>query len=55
MVLLGFVGRLQYQKNPLFMLQVYNEYRRINNKSKLIIIGTGGLEMECRKYVEKII
>lgn len=53
MVLLGFVGRLQYQKNPLFMLQVYNEYRRINNKSKLIIIGTGGLEMECRKYVEK--
>lgn len=52
-MLLGFVGRLQYQKNPLFMLQIYKEYKKIYSNSKLLIIGTGEMEEECRQYVQE--
>lgn len=52
-MLLGFVGRLQYQKNPLFMLQIFREYKKIHDKSKLLIIGTGEMEEACRQYVKE--
>lgn len=47
----GFVGRLSRQKNPLFMLSVFSEYLRINEQSELWIIGEG----ELKKDMENVI
>lgn len=50
-LLFGFVGRMQYQKNPIFMLQIFEACQKMHGNSKLVIIGTGELMEECRKYV----
>ena len=39
----GFVGRLVNQKNPLFMLRVFNEICKLQPNSELWIIGEGEL------------
>ncbi len=49
---IGFVGRLQYQKNPIMLMRVFNEFHKIDKNSKLMIIGTGTMEAECRKFVQ---
>lgn len=41
---IGFVGRLEAQKNPLFMLKVYAEYHKLNPNSELWIVGEGNLK-----------
>lgn len=49
---IGFVGRLEAQKNPLFMLKVYAEYHQLNPQSELWIVGEGNLKgqmLECIK------
>ncbi len=48
---IGFVGRLVYQKNPMFALEVYNEFQRNIKNSKLLIIGDGPLCNELKKTV----
>lgn len=52
-ILLGFVGRLQYQKNPIFMLEVFETYLRSNPDAVLAVVGTGTMEDECKQYVEQ--
>ena len=32
------------QKNPLFIIDVFNEIQRIDSKAHLVLIGFGGLE-----------
>ena len=49
---LGTVGRLSYQKNSIFVIDVFYQYKLINTKSKLLIVGDGELESEMRKKVE---
>lgn len=51
--LLGFVGRLQYQKNPIFMLKVFETYLHSNFDAVLVMIGAGAMEDECKQYVEQ--
>lgn len=51
--LLGFVGRLQYQKNPIFMLKIFETYLRSNPDAILAVIGSGTMEDECKQYVEQ--
>ena len=48
-VVIGFVGKLCEIKNPLYVLDIFNEYLTINKKAHLIIIGDG----ELRKKLEK--
>lgn len=50
---IGFVGRLQYQKNPVFMLKVFEAYHQKNPNSKLLVIGTGVLEADCKMFVQQ--
>lgn len=50
----GFVGRLSYQKNPLFLIEVFNEYKNKNEKAFLIIIGTGELENEVKRKIKQL-
>lgn len=40
-VVIGSIGRLENQKNYLFLLDIFNELKKIEKKSKLIIIGDG--------------
>lgn len=38
-VLLGNVGRISPEKNPLFQVRVFFEYKKINNNAKYIMVG----------------
>lgn len=49
---IGFVGRLCYQKNPLFLLKIFTEYKKLDNNSKLMIIGTGNLKNKILTYIK---
>ena len=42
-VVVGCVGRLCDRKNPLYVLEIFNEYLKINSKAHLIIVGDGEL------------
>lgn len=48
--LIGSVGHLTLQKNPIFLLEVMKEILKINKNTRLIYVGAGDLE---RKVKEK--
>lgn len=48
----GFVGRLAYQKNPLFCLKIMKELISINNDAVLLMAGNGEYEAGIREYIE---
>lgn len=48
-ILFGFVGRLQYQKNPDYLVKIITAIRKITPQIKLIIIGEGEMEEELRR------
>lgn len=50
-ILLGFVGRLAYQKNPLFLVDIMLELLLLKKKVKLFIVGDGNLK---EKLLSKI-
>lgn len=49
---IGFVGRLREQKNPIFLIDIFNEYTKINDSTKLIVIGDGELQTEMKSKIE---
>ena len=49
--IIGNVGRLTYQKNPLLLIDIFNEIKKENNNSFLIIIGTGELEDKVKEKI----
>lgn len=48
----GNVGRIQPQKNHLFLIDIFNAYHKINKNSKLIILGDGPLRDNVIKKIE---
>lgn len=52
--IIGMVGRLNFQKNPLFMLDVINALRRKNPNYLLIMIGEGSLKNDIEKRVQAL-
>lgn len=50
-VVYGFIGRYMVQKNPLFIVEIFNEIVKIQSNARLALIGFGGLE---EKMMEKI-
>lgn len=40
----GFIGRYMVQKNPVFIVEIFNEIQKIDPKAHLVLIGFGGLE-----------
>jgi glycosyltransferase involved in cell wall biosynthesis len=40
----GFIGRYMPQKNPVFIIDIFNEIQKIDFKAHLVLIGFGGLE-----------
>lgn len=52
-VVYGFIGRYMPQKNPLFLIDIFNEILKRQPKAKLVLIGYGQLEMVMNKKIEK--
>ncbi len=48
-----FVGRLIYQKNPLFLLEVFKELKKIDDKVHLTMVGMGVMKKEIDAWIEK--
>lgn len=46
------VGRFELQKNHEFLIDLYEQYYRINENSILLLVGEGKLEPKIRKIVE---
>jgi glycosyltransferase involved in cell wall biosynthesis len=52
-MVLGSVGRLSYQKNSEFIIEIFSEYKKIDENSVLLVIGQGDKEEEMRKIVKR--
>jgi len=53
-IVIGHVGRFVQQKNHTFLVDVFNEYYKKNPDSKLLLVGSGPLEDEIKKKVERL-
>lgn len=52
-VVLGFVGALRELKNPHYLVDVFEEYKKLNNNAILLIAGDGPMRTELEKRIEK--
>ena len=48
----GFIGRYMPQKNPVFIIDVFNEIRKIQENAHLVLIGFGDLESKMMERVK---
>lgn len=49
---IGHVGRFEVQKNHKFLLEMFKEFNRKVPQSKLLLVGSGTLEQEIKKFVK---
>jgi glycosyltransferase involved in cell wall biosynthesis len=52
--LLGHVGRFSVEKNHSFIIDIFYEIRKKNNKAMLMLVGEGPLKTEIEKKVKKL-
>lgn len=52
-IVLGLVAKLEEQKNPQFLVKTFEEYQKLQNNSKLILVGEGSLKAELEEMVKK--
>lgn len=52
-ILIGHIGRFNWQKNHSRLLSIFYEYHKINNNSKLILLGKGELDEIIHQLVNK--
>lgn len=53
-IVIGNIGRMEKQKNQLFLLDIFHDLLKINNNYKLIIIGNGSLKKKIVKKINKL-
>lgn len=51
---LGHVGRFSPPKNHTYLIDIFNDYLKINKNSKLVMIGEGNLLQEAKEHVNKL-
>lgn len=51
--LYGFIGRYVPQKNPVFIIEIFNEIQKIDPKAYLVLIGFGDLEQAMMNKVKE--
>lgn len=51
--IIGDVGRLDWQKDPMFALQMFDKICKKESKFKLVYIGSGSLEEKLKSYVHR--
>ncbi len=47
--IIGSVGRLSWEKNHKFLIDVFYEYLKIDSKAKLLLVGDGELRQELKR------
>ena len=52
--LIGLIGRLSPQKNPVRAIEIFKQVMEINSKAKLLIVGTGDLLFEVEKKISDL-
>ena len=52
-LVLGSVGRLSYQKNSDFIIDIFNDYHKMNCDSMLLLVGVGDLIDEVNRKIDK--
>lgn len=52
-LVLGFVGRISYQKNIFFLVKTFTELAKVNQNVVLLIVGDGELRIEMEKELQK--
>lgn len=52
-MILGDIGRLEKQKNMFYLIDIFEQYHKVNTDSYLMIVGMGSKEQELKDYVEK--
>lgn len=53
-MVLGHIGRLSTPKNHKFLLNVFNQYHKINSNSKLLLVGDGELFESIKQHINKL-
>lgn len=48
------VGRLSYEKNQKFLLDIYARIKQTNSNARLLIVGNGELEKELKDYAAQL-
>lgn len=51
--IVGQVAKLEKQKNPLFLLEIFREYLNLKKNTKLVIVGEGSLKNEMIKKIKE--
>ena len=49
---IGHVGRMNYQKNPIYLLEVFKTIYQKDSNARLLYIGDGDLRPEVEKYIK---
>lgn len=52
--IIGHVGRFTYQKNHMFLLEIFKEYLKLNKESVLLLIGDGELLNNLKIRVKEL-
>lgn len=50
----GFAGRIAYQKNPLFLMDVFNEIKKIDADAAFLVCGDGDLMAETKNKADEL-
>lgn len=50
----GHVGRISYQKNHKFLIQIFHELQKKDNKAVLMLVGVGEKEAEVKRQIKKL-
>ena len=53
-IVIGHIGRFVAQKNHTFLIDIFNEYRKLNSNSLLLLVGQGPLENEIKGKVKEL-
>lgn len=53
-IVLGHIGRMAPQKNPLFLINILNELVKIDSNYRLMMVGNGPMESEIKKMVDSL-
>lgn len=50
----GFAGRISYQKNPLFLMEVFHEIKKQDEKAVFLVCGDGDLMEETKEKAKRL-
>lgn len=50
----GFAGRIAYQKNPLFLMEIFSEIRKLDEKAAFVVCGDGDLMEATRGRAKEL-